>query len=370
MPLTPQGITMKSLRLARMGVTAVVGAGLWGIFRCAATTNPHAGGSPDVGQDSPVAYTDGALPDASRPDAPAPTLTTPSCANCAGGWCQLPAGTFTMGADASQPTRAAYSENQLVATLTHAIEISQYEVTVGEWTAMALPLSTRQPPNCVVATCPAYATWYDAMNYANLKSRAHVPSLRTCYQLSGCDVDGGSGRICAGAVETGPLYACNGYRVPTEAEWEYACRSGTTTAFYDGDFTISAVPLGTNISGSCYDEPTLDPIGWYCSNADGGAHPVGQKWPNLFCLYDMSGNIWRHHERHHVVTVLPAGFPPHFVPAKWRRHCRRRDLRNRGARHRDRDEADPRAPRVRHQVEPTRAVSPPPAHSSIVLHSI
>ena len=70
------------------------------------------------------------------------------------------------------------------------------------------------------------------------------------------------------------------YRLPTEAEWEYAARAGTTTDTYAGDITE---PDGN--------DPVLNGIAWYGSNSGGRTHPVGQKAPNGFGLYDMLGNV-------------------------------------------------------------------------------
>lgn len=108
-------------------------------------------------------------------------------------------------------------------------------------------------------------------------------------------------------VETVSWYYAQGYckkigkRLPTEAEWEYAARAGTTTAFYTGDITYTGYDCGS--------DPALDRAGWYCGNSSvsysgchdmsfaggpncSGTHPVGQKEPNAWGLYDMLGILY------------------------------------------------------------------------------
>jgi formylglycine-generating enzyme required for sulfatase activity len=72
------------------------------------------------------------------------------------------------------------------------------------------------------------------------------------------------------------------YRLPTEAEWEYACRAGSTTAFANGGITEL----------QCGHDPNLDAMGWYCGNSGNRTHPVARKNRNAWGLYDMHGNAW------------------------------------------------------------------------------
>ena len=99
--------------------------------------------------------------------------------------------------------------------------------------------------------------WSDAVRYCNARSRSE--GLKSCYDLSTWECD----------------FDANGYRLPTEAEWEYACRAGTTTAYFFGN-----------------DPSKLKNYAWFDENSGRKPRPVGQKLPNPWGLYDMHGNVW------------------------------------------------------------------------------
>lgn len=182
-----------------------------------------------------------------------------------------------------QPAQGA---DAVTVTLTHPYLVQQHELTLADWQSSGLLHEQGSFPggysDCTAPQCPVgNVSWYDALVFANVYSAKQ--SLPPCYRLVDCTGDAGVGLDCGDAQLTAATsYDCDGYRLPTEAEWEYATRAGSTTDFYDGnreDPTLQNVP-----------DPVLDRIAWYSMNANRATHPVGLKKPNGWGLYDTTGN--------------------------------------------------------------------------------
>ena len=195
-----------------------------------------------------------------------------------------------MGCPASEYTCALGSESATPVTLTRSFVLQQVEVTRNDW----LELVSTDPTDtdgdgaaeCKEGSCPVFAvTWFEAAQYANLLSDRD--GLPRCYQLTGCTGEMGAHMVCQEAGLTTPtLYECMGYRLPSEPEWEYAGRAGETTAFYGGDMA------NQQQWDACESQPNLEGDAWYCFNSGGHPHPVGEKRPNAWGLYDMEGNVF------------------------------------------------------------------------------
>src|SRR5579871_49039 len=157
----------------------------------------------------------------------------------------VPAGEFMMG---WPETEKGYSDNegpQHKVVISRPLAITRFELTFAEWDACAahagcardIPASGSRRPLLPVIN----VTWDDAQSYVAWLSKI-----------------------------TGKAY-----RLLSEAEWEYAARAGSTTRYSFGD-----------------EEAELDQYSWYSGNSSYRAHPVGQKTPNAFGVFDMHGNVW------------------------------------------------------------------------------
>jgi len=166
----------------------------------------------------------------------------------------IPAGTFMMGSPTSEEYRNG-DETQHQVTLTEAYCIQTTEVTQGQWRA-------------VMGSDPSYFKYYGD-DYP-------------VEQVSAIDI--------INFIDKMSKLGYGRYRLPTEAQWEYAARAKSTTAFANGGIMHDDKPDYYHCSRPPLDS-NLDAIGWYCGNASGITHPVKQKQPNAWGLYDMHGNV-------------------------------------------------------------------------------
>ncbi len=155
------------------------------------------------------------------------------------GFVEIPAGEFLMGAPKSDTMKLPIETPQHKVIIESAFYMQKTEVTQGQWKALmgSNPSNFKEGDSYPVES----VSWNDVQEF-----------ITKLNKQSGKD-----------------------YRLPTEAEWEYAAHAGTETKWYCGD-----------------DEGCLDSIAWYFANSENRTHPVGRKQANNWGLHDISGNVW------------------------------------------------------------------------------
>ena len=196
----------------------------------------------------------------------------------------IPAGSFQMG------STEGYNENKPVheVIITKPFYMGKFEITQAEYEKYCSYTGSSSPSSSYGDgdNYPAYfVSWYDALVYCNKRSIAE--GLTPCYSINDSTNPEEWGELPTAwddpLRDTWDAVECdwnaNGYRLPTEAEWEYAARAG--------DNTVDSITYtGTS------DVNKFGDYAWYYDNSNGTTHEVGTKLPNAFGLYDMSGNVY------------------------------------------------------------------------------
>jgi formylglycine-generating enzyme required for sulfatase activity len=174
----------------------------------------------------------------------------------------IPPGTFRMGSPTNEVDRYSNEGPQTAVTISRGFWMGKYEVTQGEYLA-------------VIDSNPSF--FNGVRDWPNPGTDYGTDLSRPVEQVSWIDATNYCGQLTQRERAAGRIGTNSVYRLPTEAEWEYACRGWTSTRFSYGDDP---------------GYPNLRNYAWYADSGGGTTHPVGQKLPNPWGLHDMHGNVW------------------------------------------------------------------------------